>query len=146
MYTVSHMQFFQGEQVRGYTFGNDAPVPGRRVIARPMPLTRNPTSSGPQSSVAIGADGSMAAFVPAQRALSWQLTDPSGTPVVRERYWLTFQPGEIRSCSSCHGLSDKDQAGQGEPENPPEALADLLAYWQKFQNLEEQVFLPAVIR
>ena len=39
----------------------------------------------------------MAAFVPARRAMTWQLTDPAGAPVVRERYWLTFQPGEIRT-------------------------------------------------
>lgn len=41
-------------------------------------------------------------------ALSWQLTDPQGTPVARERYWVTFQPGEVRVCTSCHGINDKD--------------------------------------
>ncbi len=44
-------------------------------------------------------------MIPARRAMSWHLTDPAGVPQVRERYWLTFQPGEIRVCASCHGLS-----------------------------------------
>ncbi|MFK7800396.1 MAG: hypothetical protein AB8G95_02075 [Anaerolineae bacterium] len=146
VYDVSHMQFFQGEQIRGYGYNRDTPREGRRVIAQPMPMGINPSSNGPESSVVIAADGSMAAFVPAQRALSWQLTAPSGEPVVRERYWLTFQPGEIRSCGSCHGVSDRNQVGEGEPENAPQALADLLVYWQQFQDLEEQTFLPAVSR
>ena len=62
--------------------------------------------------------------------MTWQLTDPSGEPVVRERYWLTFQPGEIRVCASCHGLNSADQAGQAVPVNPPEALRQLLQYWK----------------
>lgn len=51
-------------------------------------------------------------------------------PVVRERYWLTFQPGEVRVCASCHGLNSVDQAGRPAPTNPPEALRQLLRYWQ----------------
>ena len=38
---------------------------------------------GPPGSVPIAADGSVAAFVPARRALSWQTTDPGGEAVVR---------------------------------------------------------------
>jgi hypothetical protein len=72
----------------------------------------------------------MAAFVPARRALTWQLTDPNGSPVVRERFWLTFQPGEIRTCTSCHGLNTRDQAGHAVPTNPPEALRRLLKAWK----------------
>ncbi len=71
----------------------------------------------------------MAAFVPAQRAVTWQLTDNAGEGVVRERYWLTFQPGEIRVCASCHGLSGVDQAGNNVPTNPPQALLTLLQHW-----------------
>ena len=63
-----------------------------------------------------------------RRAITWQLTDPSGAPVVRERYWVTFQPGEIRSCPSCHGLSRADQLGRPAPTNEPEALTDLLRW------------------
>ena len=79
--------------------------------------------------MALAADGSVAAFVPARRALSWQLTDADGVGVVRERYWITFQPGEIRVCGSCHGVNRLDQAGDGPPENAPLALLELLQGW-----------------
>jgi hypothetical protein len=72
----------------------------------------------------------MAALVPAHRAMTWQLTSPAGVPVVRERYWLTFQPGEIRVCTSCHGLNSEDQAGDAVPINSPEALRTLLRFWK----------------
>lgn len=71
----------------------------------------------------IAPDGSIAAFVPARRALSWQTTDPAGTPVVRERYWLTFQPGEIRTCFACHGINTTDQANRPAPTNSPPPCA-----------------------
>lgn len=76
---------------------------------------------------------SVAAFVPARRALSWQTAEGSGTPVVRERYWLTFQPGEVRLCSSCHGLNTRDQLGQPAPQHAPEALRELLRFWKSEQ-------------
>jgi hypothetical protein len=72
----------------------------------------------------------MAAIVPARRALSWQLTDTNGTGVVRERYWITFQPGEVRTCTSCHGINTIDQAGHPTPTNSPIALINLLNYWK----------------
>ena len=72
----------------------------------------------------------MAAIVPARRALSWQLTDTNNTGVVRERYWITFQPGEIRTCTSCHGINTVDQANHTTPTNTPAALVDLLKYWK----------------
>ena len=50
---------------------------------------------------------------------------------MRERYWLTFQPGEIRVCASCHGLNSRDQANAPAPTNPPEALRDFLRYWKQ---------------
>jgi hypothetical protein len=50
--------------------------------------------------------------------------------VVRERFWLTFQPGEVRVCASCHGVNEKNQAGGGVPQNPPEALRTLVRYWK----------------
>ena len=86
--------------------------------------------SAPVASVEIADDGSTAALVPAHRAMSWQLTAGDGTPVVRERYWLTFQAGEIRVCASCHGVNSLDQAGQSEPQNPPQALERLLQWWK----------------
>lgn len=120
MYDVAFLQFFQGNQVRGVG-GTESPRPGRRVLARES------------STVNIAADGSAAALVPAQRAMSWQTTDPHGTPVVRERYWLTFQPGEVRVCNSCHGVNSRDQLGRTPPQNAPEALRALLKVWKAEQ-------------
>ncbi|MBT5705500.1 MAG: hypothetical protein HOI66_04195 [Verrucomicrobia bacterium] len=130
-YEISHLQFFQGDQIRGIGMHevDDEPRPGRRVLAQAMhdesAMRYLPEEIFP-GSVRLGMDGSMAAVVPAQRALSWQLLSPEGTPVIRERYWLTFQPGEIRTCTSCHGLNDRDQMGQTAPTNTPRALVELL--------------------
>ena len=92
VYDVSHLQIFQGDLLRAYSalYGGN----GRRVLAQPLhdqsaANIANPT--GPAGSVKIAADGSTAAFVPAGRALTWQATDSAGTPVIRERYWLTFK-------------------------------------------------------
>lgn len=137
IYDVSHLQFFQADQIRGYGMRTATSVPaaGRRVLAQPLhdsaAVTSNPpNNTGPAGSVALGLDGSMAAIVPARRALTWQLTDPAGAAVVRERYWLTFQPGEIRTCTSCHGVNTIDQANRPAPTNKPEALRSLLQYWK----------------
>ena len=99
-------------------------------------VTNSPTA-GPTASVQIAADGSMAALVPARRAMSWQLTDGSGTPVVRERYWLTFQPGEVRVCAACHGVNSHDQMGALAPQNSPEALRTMLRFWKSSQTTNE---------
>jgi len=97
-------------------------------------MANNPANpSGPAGSVAVAADGSVAAFIPARRALSWQLTDAAGDAVVRERNWISFQPGEIRVCASCHGLSENDQAGNPEVDNQPQALLSLLQAWKAQQ-------------
>jgi len=131
VYEISHLQIFQGDLIRAYQNGNSN---GRRVIAQPLTAVAdgvNPTLSGaPSGAVQIAEDGSMAAFVPAGRALTWQTTGTSGNPVVRERYWLTFQPGEVRVCASCHGINTVDHLGQTPPTNPPLALARLLAHWK----------------
>src|SRR5579862_2929288 len=102
IYDVSFLQLLQADQIRGLTggYGSTTPRPGRRVLAEPMhdiaAMANNPAAPGPQGSVVLGLDGSWAAFVPAHRAMTYQLTNAGGTPVVRERYWLTFQPGEVR--------------------------------------------------
>ncbi len=150
IYDISYLQFFQGDMIRGIRNDPDA---GRRVLAQTMHDTNvnNPSQScvAPPGSVLLGDDGSMAAFVPAQRALSWQLTDSTGTGVVRERFWLTFQPGEMRVCASCHGLNNESQAGGSEPTNPPEALRVLLQYWQDNESVAvtcNQIHLPTVLK
>lgn len=72
----------------------------------------------------------MAAFVPARRALTWQMTSSDLSPVVRERYWVTFQPGEIRVCTSCHGVNTADHLGNPAPTNSPLALRRLIEHWK----------------
>jgi hypothetical protein len=127
VYDVSNFQIFQADSIRGYN------SPGRRVLAQPikgLQEKNTPNFSGPESSVKIASDGSSAAFVPASRALVWQTTDSAGTPVVRERVWVTLQPGEVRTCAGCHGANDKDQAGLTAPQNKPEALRDLIRHWK----------------
>lgn len=126
---ISHLQFIQGDLLRGYsTFSA-----GRRVLGKVMHNGLLPPlpAAGPAGSVRLGPDGSMAAFVPAERAMSWQLTTPTGTPIIRERYWVTFAPGEIRVCANCHGVNTKDVVlGQPEPTNPPQALRTLLKWYR----------------
>ncbi len=130
VYDVSYLQVFEADAVRGYgAVPSDSQ--GRRVLARPMHGSGvSQAPGGPASAVAIGLDGSMAALVPANRALSWQLTDAQGSGVVRERNWLSFQSGEIRVCASCHGINTLSQTGDPPPTNPPAALADLLTAWK----------------
>lgn len=152
LYEVAYLQFFQGSLVRGIGLmdPDDSSRDGRRVLARPItapeafPESMAPADA-PEGSVALGSDGSMAALVPARRAMTWQLTDPGGAPVVRERYWLTFQPGEIRTCSSCHGINHTDQLGRqppaNPPANPPEALRDLLRRYKE-QTTSEVPTIP----
>ncbi len=129
VYDISHFQIFQADQIRAYSGG----TVGRRVIAQTLhdAAGKNiPNPGGPAGSVKIAIDGSTAAFVPARRALAWQTTDAAGNPVVRERVWITVQPGEVRVCASCHGANTKDQAGQNTPTNKPEALRELLRAWK----------------
>jgi len=131
VYDVEYMRIFQGDLIRGITNGVFSALNGRRALAQPLhePAAINPPNpSGPSGSVQLATDGSMAALVPARRAMTWQLTDPAGVPVVNERYWISFQPGEIRTCFNCHGQNEVDQAGQPPPSNPPEALRTLLQH------------------
>ncbi|OJY97600.1 MAG: hypothetical protein BGP25_00980 [Lysobacterales bacterium 63-13] len=74
-------------------------------------------------------------FVPARRALAWHSTSPSGTPVVRERYWISFQPGEIHACDGCHGVNQENQATPPSPpaQNTSIALRALLSRWRDKQ-------------
>ncbi|MEO8670422.1 MAG: hypothetical protein ABI411_03840 [Tahibacter sp.] len=139
LYDIAHMQFFQGDQVRG-TGGVAAPSAGRRVLAQtlhdnPTVIANLPNPGGPVGSVPIASDGSVALFVPARRALAWHSTSPTGTPVVRERYWISFQPGEIRACDGCHGVNQQNQATppQSAAQNTSLALRSLLARWRDKQ-------------
>ena len=54
-------------------------------------------------------------------------------PLIRERVWVTAQPGEIRSCPGCHGSNDTNQGGIFTPTNyEPIALKKLLDYWKTY--------------
>ncbi|MDO9106503.1 MAG: hypothetical protein Q7U57_16255 [Methylovulum sp.] len=132
LYTVAHFQAFQADQIRGIRSYDSATIrPGRRVLAQPLhSVTANPPLAGgaPKGSVKIAVDGSVAMLLPTRRALSWQLTDPQGNFVVRERNWLSLQPGEIRTCPACHAANTKDQSGQTTATNSPEALRELLVF------------------
>lgn len=132
IYDVAWMQIFQGDQLRGLNHGTPGnPGNGRRVIAQNLhePAVDNPPASL-IGSVRIAPDGSQAAIVPARRAMTWQLADTNGIGVVRERYWLTFAPGEIRTCASCHGINQTSQSNGLVPTNTPLALVQLLKYWK----------------
>jgi hypothetical protein len=143
VYTVAFMQFMQADQIRGVNITNT--LPGRRALAQILhdsaAISANIPISNWIGSAQIMPDGSLAMFVPARKPISWQLVDNSDTSIVRERFWVTFQPGEIRVCTSCHGLNEKDQAGNNAPQNQPQALVALLNYW-KGQN---QSALPPTI-
>ncbi|MCB1608117.1 MAG: hypothetical protein KDI71_14205 [Xanthomonadales bacterium] len=133
VYDIAHFQLLQGDQVRGIG-GTADPRDGRRVLARfmhePNALAYNlPNPGGPAGSTPIFADGSSALFVPTQRALTWQTTAPNGEPVVRERFWMGLQPGEIRTCDGCHGVNRFGQAGQSPATQKPDALVALLQHW-----------------
>ena len=145
IYDVAWLQIFQADQLRSLNYGDPGnPRAGRRVLAQYLhdPAVDNPPLPA-LASVRIGTDGSTAALVPARRALSWQLTDTNNTGVVRERYWLTFQPGEIRSCTSCHGINLTNQAGLPAPTNVPLALVNLLHYWKTNTSLQSAIITNA---
>jgi Hydrazine synthase alpha subunit middle domain len=143
IYDVAHLQLYQADQIRGLGGTPDPNNPalmtggrsGRRVLARKMhdsaaAAANPPATVTPQGAVQVALDGSVAAFVPARRAMTWQLSDPNHTGVVRERYWLTLQPGEVRVCASCHGINSKSQLNQDPPVNTPSALTALLQFWK----------------
>lgn len=133
-YDIAHLQFFQADQIRGLG-GTQSPTAGRRALAQvlhdPVAVAANiPSRAGPAGSAPIFEDGSVAMYVPTRRAMTWQTTSPEGTPVVRERYWLTLQPGEIRACDGCHGVNARNQAGQPPATNTPLAFRAMLARWR----------------
>jgi hypothetical protein len=140
IYSVAWMQFLQADLRRGYLLGGSSPAPGRRVVATPLHDTWSEnvqTPGAPPGAVRLGDDGSVAAIVPAGKALTWHLlaNDASKTSYVKERFWVTFQPGEIRTCANCHGINTSDQTGTvaspvPKPTNPPQALAALLQSWK----------------
>ena len=137
VYNITHLQFMQADYLRGYTNGpNGLPQPGRRILAVPMHATTNVNyastrTNAPAGGTEILPDGSQATFVPANRAVTWQFTGTNNNDsVVKERYWISFRPGEVRTCANCHGINAVDQVGRGSPTNSPQALHQLLRFWR----------------
>lgn len=135
IYDIAHFQMYQADHLRGLHFGNINPVPGRRILPEFMHDSavyfNQPTSGEQLYSVKIASDGSYAAYVPTRRAITWALVDSNFNAVVRERYWITTQPGEIRVCASCHGTNDDALSiADPAPQNKPEALRSVLQYWK----------------
>jgi len=139
LYDIAYIQFLQADQRRGLAASSTNFLPGRRVLATPLhePAADNvPVTNGVEGCLKLADDGSFAALVPARRATTHQLLGTTNDSVVKERYWITYQPGEIRTCKNCHGINTADQSfGQtnGPPNNSPQALSDLLKFW-KTQN------------
>ena len=135
VYDISHFQFFQGLYTKGYESRS-----GRRVFYAPMDANTvthhnlaqiNPYSTdGPEGSIKIESDGSVAAFVPAVRSLSWRTVTPEGKSVIEERQPLAFAPGEIMTCPGCHGINKESHDGSLSPTNKPESLRKLMTYWK----------------
>ena len=135
VYDISHFQFFQGLYTKGYENKS-----GRRVFYSPLvnnTITHDNLSSinpysedGPDGSITIESDGSVAAFVPAVRSLSWRTVTPEGTSVIEERQPLAFAPGEIMTCPGCHGINKESHDGSLNPTNKPESLRKLLTHWK----------------
>ena len=136
VYDITHLTFLQADYLRGYTNGvNGQPQPGRRVLAVPMHATTNVNYVSSKTNAPLGgtelmSDGSQATFIPANRAVTWHLTGLTNESVVKERYWISFKPGEVRTCANCHGINAVDQLGRTAPTNAPLALRQLLRFWK----------------
>jgi hypothetical protein len=136
VYDITHLQFLEADYLRGYTNGPNGPQPGRRVLATPMHVLTNlnyvsSKTNAPLGGTELMSDGSQATFVPANRAVTWQLTGTNNNDsVVKERYWISFRPGEVRTCANCHGINAVDQIGRPSPTNAPFALRQLLRFWR----------------
>ncbi len=137
IYDITHLQFLQADYRRGYgnTPGTTNMLPGRRVLATPMhdAMSFNLPSSktnAPAGGIELMSDGSQATFVPANRAVTWQFTGTTNESLVKERFWVTFRPGEVRTCANCHGINATDQVGRPSPTNAPLALRELLRFWK----------------
>jgi hypothetical protein len=135
VYDITHLQYMQADYLRGYTNGPTGPMPGRRILAVPMHATTNfnyasSKTNAPAGGTEIMSDGSQATFIPANRAVTWQLTGTTNDSVVKERYWISFRPGEVRTCANCHGINAVDQLGRTAPTNSPAALHQLLRLWR----------------
>jgi hypothetical protein len=135
-YAITHLSFLEADYLRGYTHNTPNIQPGRRILATPMQATTafnyiSTKPNAPLGGTELMSDGSQATILPANRALTWHLTGTNNNDsVTKERYWVSFRPGEIRTCANCHGINDKDQLNRSAPTNAPLALRQLLRLWR----------------
>jgi hypothetical protein len=132
-YDVTHLELYQADQLRGFTAGGNSIRPGRRVIAQELNDAKSKLANRNTHALPLATDGSVAGFVPAQRAVSWKLSDAAKNMegIVFERNWITTQPGEIRMCPACHGVNKTDQLNRPSPANLPQALVNALLEWKR---------------
>ena len=57
--------------------------------------------------VPVEKDGSAYFEVPADRSIFYQALDENYREIQRERTYVNYQPGEVRSCTGCHGESGR---------------------------------------
>lgn len=72
--------------------------------------------------VPVEEDGSAQFLVPADRAVFFQALDENFQEIQRERTYVNFAPGEVRSCTGCHGQSSRASARTEVPTGTPIAL------------------------
>jgi hypothetical protein len=65
--------------------------------------------------VPVEADGSAHFVVPANRSVFLQALDENFREIQRERTYVNYAPGEMRSCTGCHGSSHQTAAVVGSP-------------------------------
>ncbi len=75
--------------------------------------------------VPVEEDGSAHFVVPANRAVFFQALDENFHEIQRERTYVNYMPGEVRSCTGCHGQSNRVTTTFGRGGKPPKALMRL---------------------
>ncbi len=58
--------------------------------------------------VPVEKDGSACFEVPANRSIFFQALDADFGELQRERTYVNYKPGEVRSCTGCHGESERN--------------------------------------
>jgi len=71
--------------------------------------------------VPVEADGSAHFLVPANRSIFFQALDENFREVQRERTYVNYAAGEVRSCTGCHGQSNRTASARAS--SMPLALA-----------------------
>ena len=85
--------------------------------------------------IPVEDDGSAHFVVPANRAIFYQALDENFREIQRERTYVNYQPGEVRSCTGCHGQAQRTDSGKSlltpvaltrEPSTPQPQPCDLV--------------------